>query len=384
MGYYLMHKDQVIAKADDYEITEIENKDLCPVCVKVGTPLSHWLEYRCVDIHRSHSRQLFKALRLQNNVSIDKIIEVGHGITITDNWWIQKDDENLDYASLRSYNKAIADIALFGSSRSHMRGLIGYTELGTIGSYEKAWRYIDNEWYMFKQGNNAELLSEYYSYVFLKTMKAPVAQYRIFRQLSKETGLETVCIVSKDFTDNGKYDFEPFCYLFGDNEDPQYIALKLDKELRKQYVMMLFYDAHLFNGDRHNQNVGILRDSETGKTVGLAPFFDYNMSLAATNNIPRCDRENGNIFTRGFYQSREIADIVSDFIPTKEEIENAAATASAETKAAFPNINFNYSIFENYIFDTYSVLLRDLHNAAQGTSKSDVLDLTQEQSSGRK
>lgn len=360
MGYYLMHKDQVIAKADNYEITEIENKDMCPVCIKVGTSISDWLEYRCVDIHRSHSRQLFKVLGLQQNVGIDKFIEVGHGITITDNWWIQKDDEHLDYASLRSYNEAIADIALFGSPRFTIGKLSGYTELGTVGSYEKAWRYIDNDWYMFKQENTAELLSEYYSYVFLKTLKVPVAQYRIFRQHSKETGLETVCIVSKDFTDNGKYDFEPFCYLFGDNEDPQYIALKLDKKLRKQYVMMLFYDALLFNGDRHNQNAGILRDSTTGRTVGLAPFFDYNMSLASANNVPRCDKEHGNIFTQGFYQSRETADIVSDFIPTKEKIENAVMAAFAETKAAFSNIDFNYSIFENYIINTYSVLLRDL------------------------
>ena len=40
MGYYLMHKDRIIAKADSHEITEIENKDLCPVCINVGTPIS--------------------------------------------------------------------------------------------------------------------------------------------------------------------------------------------------------------------------------------------------------------------------------------------------------------------------------------------------------
>ena len=74
--------------------------------------------------------------------------------------------------------------------------------------------------------------------------------------------------------------------------------------------MMLFYDTLLHNGDRHNQNVGILRDSGTGKITGLAPS-------------------------------------------ERDKIVNAVMYASEETRKAFELPNFNYSLLEDYITDTY-------------------------------
>ena len=45
-----------------------------------------------------------------------EIQSVGHGISITDNWWIQRSDEALDYFKLNQYNEEIANIAQFGGS----------------------------------------------------------------------------------------------------------------------------------------------------------------------------------------------------------------------------------------------------------------------------
>lgn len=67
MQYHIMHRNNVIAKADENQITEILNKDLCPACFAVGMPLTRWLDDRTVDVHRSHSRRLFKALRLKTS-----------------------------------------------------------------------------------------------------------------------------------------------------------------------------------------------------------------------------------------------------------------------------------------------------------------------------
>ena len=52
----------------------------------------------------------------------------------------------------------------------------GYLELGTVGSFEKAWRFHSGSWYMYKQGNDKELISEYYSYLFLKAMDVRTAE----------------------------------------------------------------------------------------------------------------------------------------------------------------------------------------------------------------
>ena len=355
-----MHRNDVVAEADNSQIIRILNQDLCPACFVTGMPLNRWLDDRTVDVHRSHSRRLFKALRLKSYADTDRMIEVGHGITITDNWWIQKADENLDYYSLKKYNEELADIAFYGSSDSHSGDISGYRETGTVGSFEKAWRFIDGCWYMFKQGSTQELLSEYYAYLFLKAMGVSVADYRIQKSVSETTGLESICIITKDFTDNAEMDFEPFCNYYSDNEEPEYILPRLDKDLLQSYVMILFYDALLHNGDRHNQNVGFLRDSRTGKITGLAPYFDYNMCLIASG-IPRIDIDRGNLFTEDILNQDLCCYILKNNLPESDKIINAVKYASEETKKTFNLPNLNYSLLENYITDTYDYLHRQIN-----------------------
>ncbi|MDU7143495.1 MAG: hypothetical protein E6319_11265, partial [Anaerococcus vaginalis] len=43
----------------------------------------------------------------------------------------------------------------------------------------------------------------------------------------------------------------------------------------------------LLNPDRHTNNYGLLKNSNTGEYIGLAPIFDNNLALFATkcNNI---------------------------------------------------------------------------------------------------
>lgn len=355
MQYKVMHKNTVIAVANEDSITDIILPELCPACFVAGMPLTRWLNDRMVDTNRSHSRRLYKALRMRQNADIHELIEVGHGISITDNWWIQRSDDDLDYHTLKQYNKELADIALFGGSDSQNPGISGYRELGTVGSFEKAWRYHDNTWYMYKQGNAQELISEYYAYRFLKALNVNVAEYRLLRSVSEETGLESVCIITKDFTDNASFDFEPFCNYFNDHEEADYILSKLPEMCHISYVMMLFYDALLFNGDRHNQNVGFLRSSETGEILGLAPYFDYNLSLAAVG-IPRIDQVNGNVFTQDLLSNSICRKVLNDNLPDRNAILKAVSQATLMTGTVFSKENFRYSLFEGYIMQTYDYI----------------------------
>ncbi len=352
--FEIMHKNTVIAKANADRITDVICEELCPACIFEGADLEFWLKSRSIDVHRSHSRQLYKALRLKTDSPIADIIEIGHGISITDNWWIRKEGDDLDYSSLKEYNQSIAEIALYGSSNKEPV-INGYTELGTIGSYEKAWRFAEDSWYMYKQGSKAELISEYYAYQFLKAMNVPVADYIIHREQS-DLGIIQECIITRDYTDNAKYDFEPFLNYFGENEDYDYIIPRLERmgdkgeKLAEDYVTMCFYDALLFNVDRHNVNVGFLRDSNTGEIISLAPCYDYNLSLAATK-VPYFG-SSGDLM-KFFTESKDCMRIIKPLFPDKEQIKSAAKAAAKKTRTAFPDDNFKYSIFEEYIMSAY-------------------------------
>lgn len=361
MGYKIMHRNKLIALADKSGITELIEKSLCPSCFVVGMPIEIWLDNRTVDIHRSHSRKLFKALRLRTPDDIEQVIDIGHGISITDNWWIQKSDENLDYRSLKKYNEELSDIAFYGASVSNSGDTSGYKELGTVGSYEKAWRYINGTWYMFKQGNTLELISEYYSYLFLKALEVNVAEYKLNAHTSKETGITSHFIVSKDFTNNANVDFEPFCNYFHDHDEPEYIIPKLkeiDSSLVTSYVMMVFYDALLHNDDRHNQNAGVLRNSTTGEIIGLAPLFDYNLGLIATG-IPRIDDEKGNIFTDSFLANDVCRKVLKDNLPDRNKIISAInSTYKGINSTGY--FRFIQVPIGNYIIRTYDYLAKHI------------------------
>ena len=45
------------------------------------------------------------------------------------------------------------------------------------------------------------------------------------------------------------------------------------------YIQLIFMDTICANPDRHTNNFGLLRDTVTGKLIGLAPNYDNNMAL---------------------------------------------------------------------------------------------------------
>lgn len=358
--YKIMHKDTVIALADSTKITEIIEGELCPACFFAGMDLDHWLKTRYVDVHRSHSRQLFKALRMKSEADTEDIIRIGHAVSITDNWWIQSDTDDLDYFKLKEYNEEIANIAFYGSSHKEGHSRDGYTELGTVGSYEKAWRYIDNAWYMFKRGSKGELVSEYFAYCFLDEMNVPVAKYDIFRSKT-EVGIVQECIRTKDFTENAHYDFEPFFNYFNDNEEHSYIVSRLkemDKntsgDTAKRYAEMCFYDALLYNVDRHNLNIGFLRDSSSGKILSLAPCYDLNLSLMSTKT-PYFGKS-GDLM-KYFTDDNSCMELINDIAPDRKAVEEALQRTVTRVRSAFPEDDINYSIITQYVLDAYDYFI---------------------------
>ena len=82
-----MHKNDIIAVIEDLAVKEVRVSSLMPSRLKVGSILNYWLEARMIDMHRANSRMLFRALRLRQSDEIERIIDISHAVTITDNWW---------------------------------------------------------------------------------------------------------------------------------------------------------------------------------------------------------------------------------------------------------------------------------------------------------
>ncbi len=309
MNFYVMSGDIAVAKWQDNTF-EILNDVLLPLYLKNTGNVQRWLETRAIDCHRANSRLLKKALRLTEKDDVATVMSV-NAVTITDNYWIKPLNSNLMYADVRFDNDYFSNLALTGSYDSFNKAANSKhtrtPELTNIGSYEKCWKLIDGEWWLYKKANHEELFSELFIYRLGKALGFNMAEYERGKGYIK----------TKDFTNNASVNFESAYSFMGDNED--YIdninALReLCPDGVGDYVQMLFLDTICANPDRHSFNYGILRNVNTGKILGLAPNFDNNMALIS-RGYPKNIKRKNDVLVKLFNELMSYDETLKMYIP---------------------------------------------------------------------
>lgn len=309
MNCYIMSGDIAVAKWQDNTF-KILNDVLLPLYLKNTGNVQRWLETRAIDCHRANSRLLKKALRLTEKDDVATVMSV-NAVTITDNYWIKPLNSNLMYADVRFDNDYFSNLALTGSYDSFNKAANSKhtrtPELTNIGSYEKCWKLIDGEWWLYKKANHEELFSELFIYRLGKALGFNMAEY--------ERGKG--CIKTRDFTNNASVNFESAYSFTGDNED--YIdninALRgLCSDCVGDYVQMLFLDTICANPDRHTFNYGILRNVNTGEILRLAPNFDNNMALIS-RGYPKNIKRKNDVLVKLFNELMTYDETLKMYIP---------------------------------------------------------------------
>jgi len=267
----LLSKDIPIAKIIGGVLEPIEPARL-PLFLKRSGDVRGWLESRAIDSHRTNSRLLKRALRLEHKDDLTTVLSV-NAATITDSYWVKPlEDAGTRYDDVRFKINLFDNLALTGDVNSFDQPPSRTPELTNTGSFEKCWRLEQGEWWMYKAGKQEELFSELLAFNIGQSLGLPMAEYRA----------DGAFIKSRDFTDNARVDFEPALSMIGDVSD--YIKIyemlrAMDEAIAEQYVMMCYFDGLIYNMDRHEHNFGVLRDNHTGEILSLAPLFDHNISM---------------------------------------------------------------------------------------------------------
>jgi len=269
---YLMNEDNICAKFKNGSLVYID-ENTAPLYIKRTRDIASYLSSRILDLSRPNARILLKQLGIDEKKE-EYIALYAHGATIQDHYWFKALGSSKKYNDIRFDSDFFADIALKGKIMQ-LKGLGSPSpEFTNIGSFEKCWRKIDGEWWLYKAGKEDEIFSEYFVYKLAKSLNLPVAEYE----------LDGEYIRSLNFAD--KYNFEPMFALAADNENYDFIfqlLFEIDKEIAKQYILLLWFDTIVYNLDRHNQNYGVMRDRTSGKIISLSPNFDNNLALLAYN-----------------------------------------------------------------------------------------------------
>lgn len=310
MDFYIMSKDIITARWQG-GVFEVIDENLLPLYLKNTGNVQKWLETRAIDSHRANSRLLKKALRLTEKDDFETVISV-NAATITDRYWIKPINSSLKYEEVRFDDDYFSNLALTGSYDSFNKAAASKRtktpELTNTGSYEKCWKLVNGQWWMYKRANHNEMFSELFIYELGRRLGFNMAEYVRGRGVVK----------TKDFTDNARVNFESAYSFMGDNED--YIdnlntLKKLCPSCIGDYVRMLFLDTVCANPDRHTFNYGVLRDTDSGKITELAPNFDNNMALIS-RGYPKNIKRKNDILVKLFNELVDFDSSLEKYIPS--------------------------------------------------------------------
>ena len=345
---YVMSGNIVVAEFNKGVLVPPTHK-LCPLVIKRTNSIYEFLKSRSIDSGRTNSRLLRKVLNI--NVKDDTLVSLcSYAASISDNYWFKPKHSKLKYEDISFNNDIFFDTALKGIITVYPKKLILTPELTTNGSYEKGWRNIDGNWWLYKVGTINERYSEvFYSRLFEK-LNLPTAHYEI----------DGNYIRTANFAKG--VNFEPMVSLVGDNEDIEYIYDTLNKinhQIALDYLRLITFDVVLNNVDRHNENCGILRDKETGEIISLAPNYDDNLSLISRNTTLIATEQEGflSLFLKTIRKSKKIKEGLKEIefpIITSNLLRSIHEEIGLEIEVDFETI-------ERYIMFRYETVIKAIN-----------------------
>lgn len=277
--YYLMNKDVVAAsvcnKNGCWQVKQ--QMDVLPVG---NFEINEWLEDRKAFKHNHYLKKLMFECGCDTT---EGFIRITHAASINDSYWVKRSDEEVSWDGISFYrndfDETVSKLAFEGLGLYGVQISSTSPELTTDGSFRKCWRKEDGSIYLYKRGisgaSNAGLepYCEMLASEIIQKAGSESVQYSVVR-LHKE--IASKC---RSFT-NEDIGFVPLRKLVNRGITTDGLLSFFDKlGCREAFQRMIVLDAVIFNTDRHLGNIGVLVCNNTQEILGLAPNFDFNLSM---------------------------------------------------------------------------------------------------------
>ena len=230
-----------------------------------------WLTRRTVPRNRRNIEELMARIGLSSR-NVKGIIELCRGLSLNDVYWVVPDGCEDSWKDFNLYendfSNAIAQMAFSGVGPDFREQWTSSPEFTTNGMLAKCWRRIDGNVLLYKSGTEGasntgfEPYSEFYAAQIAEAMGLDHVAYGLSRFKGR------LCSTCPLFTSD-KYGYVPAGRVVSRDEalaDPRFADI-------------FFFDAVIFNTDRHMGNFGYLIDNDTNEIVGAAPIFDNGYGL---------------------------------------------------------------------------------------------------------
>lgn len=280
--FYLMCKDDVRATFDlvrsvTVRVVNLKVFGMLPVgCTEAN--FRKWLDTRHASKHREHLQAYLQQIGCRDLLGF---LELTHGISINDCYWVKREFEDINWDAVSPYRNDFDEIVQklsFDGSGLYGEQLSSTSpEFGTSGAFDKCWCKEDTGIYLYKRGSDVgsnsglepycEVLA---SQVFYK-MRVGIP-YKLVKFRDK------VASRCKLFN-NENVSFVPYAVLSSNYDFYDILNYYRSLESEELFKRLVVCDAITLNTDRHAGNHGVLVTSDNNKIKSMAPAFDYNLSM---------------------------------------------------------------------------------------------------------
>ncbi len=287
--YYLMNKDVPAACFDK------RNNKWALQHEYSGLPIgkfeiNDWIEDRKAYKHNHHLKRLMKDCGCD---TAEGFIRITHAASINDSFWIKEENETATWNDISFYknnfNDTVSRLAFEGLGLYGIQMSSTSPELTTDGSFRKCWKKENGDIYLYKRGVSGaanaglEPYCEALASEIINTADPSSVRYSVMK-FHGETATKCRAFTGEDVG------FVPLRKLVDRSITMDGLLTFFDSlGCREKFQKMLVLDAVTFNVDRHLGNIGVLINNDTQKITGIAPNFDFNLSMLPYVTIEEFD-----------------------------------------------------------------------------------------------
>jgi hypothetical protein len=309
--YLLKHKDIIVAGllTDTYgniaQITDIYNKQHLPVgSLKEDGALNNnflpdWWNKRGIPGERQNLHEVLDIVNAENK---NELLIRSSGLSLTDHYWIIPEKKNISWEEVNFYkNDFSRDIGNLFFKRGRKKAEYDFItpDVSSDGMLPKWWDIASNGKRILFKGGSEPYFQEPFNEIFVSLICEKLDINHVKYHLEKEGNFYySVCENMTDENTELIYASKIYDTLGREINDDRYTHYVKCcdnlgiKNIKDNLDKMIALDYIIANTDRHWNNFGLLRDSNTLAYKYVAPIFDSGTSLWNNKNILVYNREN--------------------------------------------------------------------------------------------
>lgn len=342
--YILMHKNVPVigCKFDDgyfdgfYEDFDVKHlplgtKGFNGRCNK--NAFADWFSRRSVPKDRKNVKTVFPLLQ---NPGTNQLMLNSFGLSLSDQYWFRPMGANIDWHEVNFFENAfsseLSDVFLGKTEVVSFDGTLVGPDSCSCGDDVKAWRIIDGDRWLAKQGGtfHQEPYNELFGSKVSRLVGAKSAEYRVavddgdVYSLSRcMTNCNTELISAYDIFK--EFQLDPVDPVKSVDEYVSVLEHHGISDVRSDIGKMCLVDYLIRNEDRHWTNFGVMRDADTLEWQGTIPLFDFGNSMCFDDDDVSSKDVFGRFTKRRLFEDLDFApkvsgEILQDVVDVAEQI----------------------------------------------------------------